>query len=171
MNCCTNSFPLQRSLARLTFLIAAVALPALGVYAQTRSGAEPYQKIAFKTTKPCVVPTSGEVTALVKSGVELSVTEDWDCDGIPDAYDNCVGMPNRDQTDSDHDGIGDVCEAAVTINAGVPTKTRSNTKATALPKTRANKKEKNRSNIKAKSRKAKAAEKHSRSTARSRRRR
>jgi len=124
MYCFTNSFPRQNSLSRLAFLIAMVALPAVGAYAQKQGAADPYQKISFKTTKPCTVAATGEVTALVKSGVELSVTEDWDCDGVPDAYDNCVGIPNADQKDTDNNGIGDACEAAVTVKAEPPAKSR-----------------------------------------------
>jgi hypothetical protein len=124
MNCYTDFFSSQNSLARLGFLIAMVALPAVGLYAQKQAAADPYQKISFKTIKPCTVAATGEVTALVKSGVELSVTEDWDCDGVPDAYDNCVGMANPDQKDTDNNGIGDACETAVTIKAGPPAKSR-----------------------------------------------
>lgn len=37
---------------------------------------------------------------------------DEDGDGIPDATDNCPkDMPNHDQLDFDHDGIGDMCDA------------------------------------------------------------
>jgi len=159
----TNSFPLKRSVARLIVLIAVVALSALDAYAQTQVAADPYQKISFKTTRPCAVGTNGEITALVKNGVELSVTEDWDCDGVPDAYDNCVGMPNPSQIDSDGNGTGDVCEAAVTIKAGSPAKSRSTMKATVPSRSR--------SSIKTKSRKARAADKRSRSSTRTRRRR
>ena len=35
---------------------------------------------------------------------------DCDMDGIPDAEDNCPAVPNPLQEDSDHDGVGDVCE-------------------------------------------------------------
>ncbi|MBI2926984.1 MAG: thrombospondin type 3 repeat-containing protein [Verrucomicrobia bacterium] len=35
---------------------------------------------------------------------------DSDGDGIPDCLDNCPDTPNPDQADTDHDGVGDVCE-------------------------------------------------------------
>jgi hypothetical protein len=37
-------------------------------------------------------------------------TCDSDGDGIPDDLDNCPAIPNPDQTDTDGDGKGDVCE-------------------------------------------------------------
>lgn len=36
---------------------------------------------------------------------------DADGDGTPDAADNCLGLPNRDQRDADGDGIGSLCDA------------------------------------------------------------
>lgn len=38
------------------------------------------------------------------------VGADGDGDGIPDMCDNCPFAPNPDQTDSDHDGVGDRCD-------------------------------------------------------------
>jgi hypothetical protein len=35
---------------------------------------------------------------------------DTDGDGVPDLLDNCVNVPNPDQADSDHNGVGDACE-------------------------------------------------------------
>jgi len=145
-----------------------IALPALDAFGQTQVAASPYQKISLKTTRPCAVGSIGEVTALVKNGVELSVNEDFDCDGVPDAYDNCVGMPNPEQIDSDGNGIGDVCEAAVTIKSRVPAKSRSNPKTISR---RAKESKESRTDKKAKSRKAKAADKPSRPSVGTRRRR
>jgi hypothetical protein len=158
MNCSTNSFPRPGSIARLTFLIALTALP---LVAEAQVPTDPYQKVSFKAAKVCVVAPSGEVTSLIRNGVELSVTEDWDCDGVPDAYDNCVAMPDRTQSDSDGNGIGDVCEAGVTIKAKVPLKNRPDAKVTARSKST--------SSTKPKSRRSIAADKRSRSTAKKRR--
>jgi len=168
MNYCTGFFRHPGFLARLTLLFAVITLLALEVYAQTQPGADPYQNISLITARPCSVGTIGEVTYLVKNGVELSVNEDWDCDHIADAYDNCVGMPNPTQTDSDGNGIGDVCEAATTIKAGVPAKSRSNTKAKSP---RAKAPSKSKSNMKAKSPKATTADKRSPSSVKRRRNR
>ena len=39
-----------------------------------------------------------------------ATTRDTDGDGLMDAYDNCMVVPNPDQTDTDGDGIGDACD-------------------------------------------------------------
>mgnify|MGYP001397460328 CR=1 FL=1 len=40
-----------------------------------------------------------------------SCLPDLDHDGVPDIYDNCPTTSNADQTDSDQDGYGDICDA------------------------------------------------------------
>jgi hypothetical protein len=42
--------------------------------------------------------------------VQLVPQPDRDCDGVPDAGDNCPDDPNPNQEDSDGDGTGDACE-------------------------------------------------------------
>ena len=37
--------------------------------------------------------------------------DDYDRDGIINLVDNCIDTPNRDQLDTDHDKIGDTCDA------------------------------------------------------------
>ncbi len=40
----------------------------------------------------------------------VNESEDADADGVRDVGDNCKGVANPDQADSDHDGIGDACD-------------------------------------------------------------
>jgi Flp pilus assembly pilin Flp len=45
---------------------------------------------------------------------------DTDGDGIPDDADNCPSAANADQSDSDGDGTGDVCDFTHFVNIGSP---------------------------------------------------
>jgi len=47
--------------------------------------------------------------------------EDTDQDEIPDAFDNCPFVPNPDQRDSDHNGVGDACQVTTTTTSTTTT--------------------------------------------------
>src|SRR5205085_3453453 len=42
---------------------------------------------------------------------DVGVVVDSDDDGVPDTADNCPAVANTNQTDNDHDGQGDACDA------------------------------------------------------------
>ncbi len=57
------------------------------------------------------------LTAAPSSLVVLLVSSpDRDCDGVPDANDNCPDLYNPDQADLNGDGIGDACQPVVLVS-------------------------------------------------------
>ncbi len=50
---------------------------------------------------------------LMRFAVPLPASEDSDGDGIPNAFDNCIRVPNPDQRDTDSDDFGNACDADV----------------------------------------------------------
>ena len=86
-------------------------------------GAEPYINTVLSISPDqYLVPTATQVAercrpsgdATPEPGSEDDSDEDegvdTDGDGIPDSKDNCMGMGNPDQADSDGDGIGNPCD-------------------------------------------------------------
>jgi len=53
------------------------------------------------------------------SVVDIGTCADGDDDSVHDVTDNCEGIANTSQTDTDMDGVGDVCELADTDGDGV----------------------------------------------------
>jgi hypothetical protein len=55
------------------------------------------------------------IVAIVFAMAGTGYCEDTDGDGIDDATDNCLSVPNPDQLDSDIDGIGDACDNCFSV--------------------------------------------------------
>jgi hypothetical protein len=95
------------------------------VAAQTDTSSPPpaIKRVSYRPVRTCFVGQREEIAAAIDTAepdrAHLSSTEDWDCDGIADRFDNCIGMSNRTQTDADGNGIGDTCEAAATVRLGI----------------------------------------------------
>jgi len=55
-------------------------------------------------------PADGDCDGTAICDIGAYEAFDSDCDGVPDAFDNCPNDPNPDQADADEDGVGDACD-------------------------------------------------------------
>jgi hypothetical protein len=62
------------------------------------------------TTKTVTATVATGATVTLDVGLAVDPNADFDADGVPDTRDNCAQLANADQLDTDHDGLGDVCD-------------------------------------------------------------
>jgi|GEM_PF-5767444 len=79
-----------------------IAILAIGIVSCEREFVEPEEKILVKPVN------------LKANGTPCPYIDDSDCDGIPDAIDNCPTTSNPDQEDLNSNGVGDACETGGT---------------------------------------------------------
>ena len=74
-----------------------------------------YVSIGCSFPDGSTLPTStGDILCIVPT-VELQLP-DADSDGLEDVCDNCISVPNPDQTDTDGDKLGDACDNCPTVS-------------------------------------------------------
>lgn len=62
----------------------------------------------------CTLAACNEVFAIDETVLVEVEDIDLDDDDVPDVADNCVDIPNLDQTETDNDGLGDACDPCIT---------------------------------------------------------
>lgn len=75
------------------------------------------------TPPPYLLPPYFSPPFLRPSGCLAEGAPDRDCDGVPDAADNCPGQTNRDQRDANRNGAGDACDLVLVGASVLPSAT------------------------------------------------
>jgi Flp pilus assembly pilin Flp len=106
-----------QGLVEYALLLALIGLT--GTVALTATGTslkEAYEDVLTALNGGLPVVEQGQVPADLDGGKALRT--DLDGDGVADTADNCPQDANPDQTDTDQDGSGDVCDFTYYVNIG-----------------------------------------------------
>ncbi len=85
--------------------------PATGPVVSSPSGRCQRDGVLLLSPGSCTADASCPPGATCVATHVTVASADTDLDGIPDELDNCPHVPNTSQSDLDHDGVGDACDA------------------------------------------------------------